>query len=210
MRMSFPRRPLPARGPAGTLMRCLVLALVGAVLSACSGDTSAPPDATASHAGATTATSAAAGPPELSTAAQVGRVVGRLPAARRQAVRKQVTSVIDRWWEAAYLADARPGARVSSAFPGFTRGARRRATFDRELMTNADVDASSLTPLMRKVRLDLLAVGGRARSVTARFDLRVRAGGQRTRRLQVRGRLFLTRGPAGWQVFGYDVSKGWL
>ncbi len=87
-------------------------------------------------------------------------------------------------------------------------------------MSNADIGERvvSVTPLMRKARLDLLAVDRRVRSVTARFDLRMRvalagddaAGSPRTRRLQVRGRVFLTRQPAGWRVFGYDVTKGWL
>ena len=63
---------------------------------------------------------------------------------------------------------------------------------------------------MRKARLDLLAVNKRARSVTARFDLRLRVPSERNRRLRVRGRVFLTQKGEGWQVFGYDVSKGWL
>lgn len=210
MHTAFPGRPLRARGSAGTLMLCLALVFSGGVLAGCSNDTSTPTssptssDPTASHAGG------AATPPELSTTAEVGRIVGRLPGARRKAVRKEVTAVIDRWWEAAYLPGAGETTDVSAAFPGFTAGARRRATFDRALMTNADLRADSITPLMRKVRLDLLAVDRRARSVTARFDLRVRATGERNRRLQVRGRLFLTRKAARWRVFGYDVSKGWL
>ena len=107
-------------------------------------------------------------------------------------------------------------APTSAAFPGFTPGATRRATYDRDLMSNADIGdrVESVTPLMRKARLDLLAVDRRARSVTARFDLRMRVAltGERaaSRRLQVRGRVFLTRQPAGWRVFGYDVTKGWL
>ena len=59
-----------------------------------------------------------------------------------------------------------------------------------------------------------MSVDRRARSVTARFDLRMRVAlsGQSagSRRLQVRGRVFLTRQPAGWRIFGYDVTKGWL
>lgn len=210
MHTAFPGRPLRARGSAGTLMLCLALVFSGVFLAACSNDTSTPTsspttsDPTASHAGG------AATPPELSTTAEVGRIVGRLPGARRKAVRKEVTAVIDRWWEAAYLPGAGETTDVSAAFPGFTAGARRRATFDRALMTNADLRADSITPLMRKVRLDLLAVDRRARSVTARFDLRVRATGEQNRRLQVRGRLFLTRKAERWRVFGYDVSKGWL
>jgi hypothetical protein len=214
MRTAFPGRPLRARGVAGTLMLSLALVLSGSVLSGCSDDTSTSESksdsrstssgATASHVGDTTT------PPELSTTSEVGRIIGRLPGARRKAVRKEVTAVIDRWWEAAYLSDAGPTADLSAAFPGFTAGARKRATFDRELMTNVALEADSITPLMRKVRLDLLAVDERARSVTARFDLRVRTTGVHTRRLQVRGRLFLTRKAERWRVFGYDVSKGWL
>jgi hypothetical protein len=208
MRNSFPGRPQPARGPAGTLLLSLALALSGAVLSACSQDTpapSAPAEPTTSHVGTAT-------PSELGTSAEVGRIIGRLPGTRRKAVRKQVTELIDRWWEAAYLEGDLRSADVSRAFPGFTAGARKRATFDRSLMTNTDLEAASITPLMRKVRLDLLAVGKRVRSVTARFDLRARvsATSGRSRRLQVRGRLFLTRRSQDWRVFGYDVSKGWL
>jgi hypothetical protein len=206
MRTAFPGRPLRARGLAGILMLCLALVFSGSVLSGCSDDTSASTSSggTESHTGVTTT------PPELSTTSEMGRIVGRLPGARRKAVRKEVTAVIDRWWEAAYLSGAGPTTDLSAAFPGFTAGARKRATFDRDLMTNADLRADSITPLMRKVRLDLLAVDKRARSVTARFDLRVRTTGVRNRRLQVRGRLFLTRKAERWRVFGYDVSKGWL
>ena len=210
MRNSFPGRPLRARGMAGILMLVLALVFSGAVLSGCTQETTGPSrssGATASHVGVTAPDTR---PSELATTAEIGRIVGRLPGTRRKAVRKEVTAVIDRWWEAAYLSEGAPTVDVSKAFPGFTAGARKRATFDREMMTNADFDAASITPLMRKVRLDLLAVKKRVRSVTARFDLRVRATGSRDGRLQVRGRLFLTRKNEGWQVFGYDVSKGWL
>lgn len=211
MRTSFPGRPPRARGLAGILMLCLALILLSSTLSGCSSDEatgpSRPAGATASHVGAT---SPQQEPTGLATSAEIGRIVGRLPGTRRKAVRKEVTAVIDRWWEAAYLFGPGPETDLSGAFPGFTPGARKRATFDRELMTNADLDTESITPLMRKVRLDLLAVNRRARSVTARFDLRVRTTGERNRRLQVRGRLFLTQKGRGWQVFGYDVSKGWL
>jgi hypothetical protein len=210
MHTAFPGRPLWARGLAGIPMLCLALVFSGSVLSGCSNDTTPPTstptssDPTASHVGG------AATQPELATTAEVGRIVGRLPGARRKAVRKEVTAVIDRWWEAAYLSGVGQTTDLSAAFPGFTAGARKRATFDRDLMTNAELRADSITPLMRKVRLDLLAVNKRARSVTARFDLRVRTSGEQNRRLQVRGRLFLTRKAERWRVFGYDVSKGWL
>ena len=216
MTTSLPGRTTHARARAWVLALCLVLLVSCSLSDGSDSDgnnseatTQAGPGATASHVGATTP------PAELRTTAALGRLVGRLPGPRRIAVRKQVTAVIDRWWETAYLSTDEPaGADGASAFPGFTEGARVRARADRELMTNSLLGATSITPLMRKVRLDLLAVNKRARAVTARFDLRLRVTGTQghagPRRLQLRGRLFLTRGPRGWKVFGYDVSKGWL
>jgi hypothetical protein len=210
--MNTPFRRLAAlvRGPA----LVVVLALVAAGCS--SDDPTGPPTTGGTE---TAVTTSVAGPAPLTTRAEVGTVVGRLPGPRRKAVRIQVTEVLDRWWEAAYVGGAYPRTDFRR-FPGFTPGAARRATYDRNLMSNADIGdrVTAVTPLMRKARLDLLAVDRRVRSVTARFDLRMRvaladaASGQPagTRRLQVRGRLFLTRQPAGWRVFGYDVTKGWL
>lgn len=210
--MNTPFRRLGAlvRGPA--LVMVLVLAAAG-----CSSDD--PSDRPTTGGTETAVTTSVAGPAPVTTRTEIGTVVGRLPGPRRKAVRLQVTDVLDRWWDAAYVGGAYPRTDFRR-YPGFTPGAARRATYDRDLMSNADIGerVTSVTPLMRKARLDLLAVDRRARSVTARFDLRMRVAlagtdaGQpaRTRRLQVRGRVFLTRQPAGWRVFGYDVTKGWL
>jgi hypothetical protein len=54
----------------------------------------------------------------------------------------------------------------------------------------------------------VLAVHGRAVGATARFVLRFRTEGKVARKIEVRGRLFLTPGPDGWRIFGYDVTKG--
>lgn len=229
MSSSFPGPSLSARVrvSARTSAWVLSLALLTSLLGACSPaseDDESPvrsqPRITASHVGVSVPAVS------LQTTTALGRLVGRLPGPRRQVVRRQVTAVIDRWWEAAYLPGevtetetpdlTDPPDRTSraAAFPGFTLGARARAVADRGLMTNAELDATAVTPLMRKVHLDLLAVNGRTRAVTARFDLRLRVAGSSThpdpRRMQVRGRLFLTHGPRGWKIFGYDVSKGWL
>lgn len=210
MSSSFPGPILQARAQTSALVLCLALLVCGA-LSGCSGTEATPqssPGATASHVGVAEPVAT------LRTTAAIGRLVGRLPGPRRKAVRKQVTAVIDRWWEAAYLSSEGTDTVVASAFPGFTEGARVRARADRDLMTSAALKGSAVAPLMRKVHLDLLAVNKRARSVTARFDLRLRVTGTDAaagpRRLQLRGRLFLTHQPEGWRVFGYDVSKGWL
>lgn len=202
--MITPFRDRPPRVPGLLCAVVTCLALAGTSCSTVSPDvTTQDPAASGTASGAATAEH---------TQADVGRIVGRLPGARRKAVRTEVTAVVDAWWEAAFLGGGYPRTDFADAFPGFTDGAARRARADRDLLSNADIGdrVESVRPLMRKLRLDLLAVHQRARSVTARFDLRLRTTGDRAGRLQVRGRLFLTRTPDGWRVFGYDVSKGWL
>ena len=211
-------RPVPGTPtprPVLVLLRTTVL-VVALAAAGCSSDGST--GHRSSGATDTATTTSVMGPAPLATRAEVGTVVGRLPGQRRKAVRRDVTEVLDRWWDTAYVGGDYPRTDFGD-FPGFTPGASRKARFDRDLMSNADIGdrVESVTPLMRRARLDLLAVHRTVRSVTARFDLRMRvvladadAGDTRTRRLQVRGRVFLTRRPAGWRVFGYDVTKGWL
>jgi hypothetical protein len=58
------------------------------------------------------------------------------------------------------------------------------------------------------VWIDVLPAGGRAAGATARFRLEYTTTGDVRKSVAVRGRLFLTPGPDGWKVFGYDVAKG--
>lgn len=144
------------------------------------------------------------------TQTRIHRVHGRLPEARRTAVRRDVGDVVDRWWEAAYLGGTYPRAAFPDAFPGFTRGAERQARADKALLTNrtGGPRIASVAARQRSVSLDILSVGGRARSVTASFVLRFSTTGDKVGTTVVRGRLFLTRRHGPWRVFGYDVAKG--
>ena len=72
----------------------------------------------------------------VQTTTKIHRVFGRLPDARRKAVRRQVGEVVDRWWDAAYLGGTYPRSSFPSAFPGFTDGAEQRARSDKALLTN--------------------------------------------------------------------------
>lgn len=149
-------------------------------------------------------------PDELRTRSDVGRVVGRLPGQRRRLARRQVTRVVDRWWDAAFLGGDYPRSDFRAAFPGFTKGAELQARRDKELMSNVVLGArvDSVRATRRRVLVDLLAVRRSVRTATARFLLAFRTTGRRAGRVEVQGRLFLTRTPRGWRVFGYDVSKG--
>lgn len=151
----------------------------------------------------------------VSTRSGYGKIYGRLPVARRKALRRKVTSIVEEWWEAAYLGGDYPRRTFRAAFPRFARGAQARARQDKSLMSNQDIGAriDSVTPLFGQVTLDTLAVRKRARAVTARFTLRFRTtaergqGARKQEVVVVRGRLFLSRRNGSWQVFGYDVKK---
>jgi hypothetical protein len=190
-------------------MLCLVI-----VLSGCSGGAEEPapePTGASSPTGSTATPSAA---PRVRTTTEVGEVVGRLPKARRKVVSRHLTRVVDRWWQAAYLSGDYPRSKFGpAAFPGFSPGATRRARHDRDLMSNAAIGSriESVTAKRRRVALDLLAVDGRVKVATARVSLvfrTTRTSGEKSRPEAVRGRLFITREPAGWRVIGYDVSRG--
>jgi hypothetical protein len=144
------------------------------------------------------------------TRTTIHRVFGRLPDARRKAVRKQVGAVVDRWWEAAYLGGAYPRSSFPSAFPGFTDAAEDRARADKALLTNrtGGPRIDSVTARKRSVVLDILATGGQARTVTAHVLLKFDTTGSKTGTTTVRGRLFLTRKRGAWRIFGYDIAKG--
>ncbi|TGN64857.1 hypothetical protein EXE59_13465 [Nocardioides eburneiflavus] len=144
------------------------------------------------------------------TRTTIHRVFGRLPDARRKAVRRQVGAVVDRWWEAAYLGGAYPRSSFPSAFPGFTDAAQKRARGDKALLTNqtGGPRIDSVIARKRSVVVDILATRGQARTVTAHVLLKFDTTGSKTGTTTVRGRLFLTRKRGAWRIFGYDIAKG--
>lgn len=200
--------PLPGRSPWARRCAGLTLALlVTAPLAACqsASDPSAAPERLSRDDARVSLASHSA-----PTRTRIHRVHGRLPEARRKAVRLQVGRVVDRWWDAAFLGGTYPRSSFPSAFPGFTDGAEERARVDKALLTNqtrgSHVD--SVTARRKEVSLDILATGRQAQAVTARFVLRFDSTGTRAATTTVRGRLFLTRKRGAWRIFGYDVAKG--
>ncbi len=203
--------PSRSSGPTSWARRCAGLVLVLLVPLAGTACSSAPePSASPERLSRNDAQASLAAHPPVATTTKIHRVHGRLPDARRKAVRTQVGAVVDRWWDAAFLGGTYPRSTFSSAFPGFTRGAEERARADKALLTNQTrgqhVDTVSATH--RSVSLDLLATGKRARTVTAHFVLKLDSTGDQAGRTTVRGRLFLTHKRGAWRIFGYDVAKG--
>lgn len=195
--------------PAGLPTLLLALVLLATALVACSADEPSP-RSSAPASPTTSSPTPEAEHPEVRTTTRIGQLVGRLPAPRRKAARTQVAAVVEEWWDAAYLGGTYPRAAFPHSFPHFTRGAELRARKDKRLLSNIDIGDRVVAVLARRKRVvvDVLAVGRRARSATARFELRFRTEGHKAGLVTVRGRLFLVKERSGWRVFGYDVAKG--
>lgn len=149
------------------------------------------------------------GPPNAQITSALGKVTGKLDQQASRQVQARVTRVVDEWFDAAYVAGDYPRTDFAEAFPVFTRGAATRARTDRALMSNATLGSKidDVHVYHRDLRIDVLAVDGRAAGVTVRFALGMRLSGEIDRRDRVSGRLFLTHGPGRWQIFGYDVNR---
>ncbi len=193
----------------GRIAAALVAATCLSMTTACSGDEpqeQAAPTAPATSS-ATLTEPAVAAPP--TTEAEVKKVVGKLKTGGRGQLVRQITPVIDEWWEAAYLGGTWPRSAFRDAFPGFTQGATKEARRDRDLLSNSDIGATitAVTPTKRDVRLDVIAPSGRVAGVTARIALDFDTTGDQPHQVSVRGRVFLTRKQGTWRIFGYDVRK---
>lgn len=194
--------------PRGTRSRLAALATAAALaLTGCSGEEPSP----AEEAEPSASLLEPSGAPtfEVEPVTTSGTIVGRLPRTKRAQVERAVSRVVVRWLGAAYLRGDYPRRRVGNAFPGFTPGARAAARRDAGLMTNQRIArrTETVTPTAVRVEVDLLAVHKRAVSATAHVLLRFRAEGRTVRAHRVQGRLLLTRGDGGWQVFAYDVAR---
>jgi hypothetical protein len=214
--MRMTRRTAPSRASrhsralaeAGVL---LVLALA-VTLAACSGDSddpSADPGESDPGSSETAGTTVAPAPP-VETEATMGKVTGQLPPEKRSKVRQQVAHAVDAWFDAAYVGGDYPRDDFADAWPGFTTGAQAEARGDKALMSNQDIgaDIAGVEATARQVTVDVLAVKGKPSGATARFVLKFRTDGDVRRKVEVRGRLFLTPESDGWHIFGYDVTKG--
>ncbi len=191
-------RTLWARPLAGTLAAVLL------TTSACSGDE--PKDD--SDEPRETATTESAAPP-LETTASIGEVVGKLGKKKRNHLVDKVAAMVDEWIDAAYVGGDYPRDDFGGSFAVFTKDAAGLAEKQAGVMSNAAIgeDVDTVEATKRIIKVDVLAAEGRPAGVTARFRLVMAIDGD-DRKEQVRGRLVLTKAADGWQVFGFDVTRG--
>lgn len=136
-------------------------------------------------------------------------MVGALGPVKRRRVATGVGRTVDRWWDAAFVDATYPRRRYRSVFPGFTPGAAQAARRDLDRMTSHRLGEriDTLTPVRRRVVVDILATKETARGVTARTTLDYRTSGEVERQVRVSARLFMLY-REGWKIFGYDVLQG--
>lgn len=150
-------------------------------------------------------------PGSLRTTTKVEHLTGKLSDRHRKQLKRSVERTVDGWLDAAYVGGEYPRrGGFRKAFPGFSSGAKDEARRDLALMTNVGIAPKirRVDVRRRELRLDVLAVRGRAVGVNARVLLVFRTSGRVERRDRVQGRLQLTWRNGGWQVFGYDIARG--
>jgi hypothetical protein len=143
---------------------------------------------------------------------RVTRVSGKLKEKDRAVLADNVRKVVTAYFDDAFLGGNYPRESFGDAFATFSAGAARQADGDRDLLTNRVLGATTEAVQVRRrtAYLSVLAPYKVAAGVTARVHLRFLAdrGDRPTKRVDVTGRLMLTRKKSGgWQIFGYDLSK---
>ena len=109
------------------------------------------------------------GKPPVPYVVKLTTVTGKLPDAKRAAVRKQAGTVIHNWWDAAYLSSGR-----TDTFGAFTPGAAKLAKRDADLLSDPSLSDGDITDVVRqRIDLDVLAVGGRVSLVPVSGSWRI-------------------------------------
>lgn len=146
--------------------------------------------------------------PPVTTQVVVGKVVGTLHADQKEALKAEVKTIVDEFFENAYLGEF-PRTSYAKAYAAFTAGARKDAERDLDLLSNAPISdqIETATGAKRQVALDVLAVKGKAEGVTARFTLDFTTSGDLEQHQRIKGYLLLDHEGGEWQVFGYDLFR---
>jgi len=180
----------------------------------CSSSDSSTPDAAP-----TTGGSRAGAAPAVASKVTLGQVAGTIRGSYRKVfvsdhrkhVLSQVGHAVDTWIDGGFVGVDYPTRSFSKAFVAFTDPAAHDAEQQQKLMTNWPLGQriDGVEVKKRTVTVDVLAPRGRPAGATARVDLVFDTTGDTTKRVSVRGRLFLLpAAPGKWRIFGYDVSKG--
>jgi len=146
--------------------------------------------------------------PTVATVITLQNVGKRLDSERRDRVKRAITEVIDPWFDEGFLGEF-PRRDYAAAFAGFTKGAAEDAQRRLDVLSNQAIAdrIDSATATRRRVRVDVFAVGGRAKGATAHFVLDFTTSGELEQPMRVRGDLYLAKNRGEWRIFGYDIDQ---
>jgi hypothetical protein len=199
-----PRRRPPAarRGRSALVSAVLAVLLVGAAGCDSGDDIDGDDEKESPDSGEATDAPAVE---TMTTLQNVGRT---LDATHRERLKETLTAVLDPYLDGAFLGSF-PRDDYTAAFASFTPGAAEDAQGDLDLLTSAGIadQIDEATATKRRVRVDVFAVDGHPRGVTAHFVLELDTTGTLEESVRVRGDLFLAKEQGEWQVFGYDVEQ---
>ena len=140
----------------------------------------------------------------------LGELAGRLPQARRE----QLAGDVQRGRRRLDRRGVPRGDYPRTDFAGLVAGLHRPGAGPGPARRRPDEQprprrrrSTGSSREKRQVTLDVLASRSEPAGVTARVVLRFATTGDTRRTVRVAGRLYLTKGKQGWQVFGYDVTK---
>src|SRR4051794_25542509 len=182
--------------------------LITGTLSGCFGHDD---DQRSGAGGSTTATPTRSGrgTAALEVHSVVTRVAGELPPVARKRLAARAGALVKSYLRSAFLEPRTGRASARAVFPGFTREARALADHDRAVLTGAGyAGADEVEPRSGTAYVNVVAPNGHAVGATVHVDLALRVTeGDRSRPVQVGGRLMLTPTPDGWRIFGYDLNQ---
>ena len=146
--------------------------------------------------------------PSVPTDITLQNVGRQLDAVHRERLKTNLASVLDPFFDEAYLGEF-PREDYSAAYASFTRDAAQDAERDLDVLSSApwadQIEGAVATK--RRVRVDVFAVDGHPRGVTAHFVLEFDTEGELEQSVRVRGDLYLTKVKNEWKIFGYDVDQ---
>lgn len=181
------------------------MVLAAASVTACSGDD----DPKAAEPTSTEPTTSLTKPDaELKI---VVRSMDHVRARDRAGVKTAVAKPIQQWFDGAFVSGDYPRNTYDEGFEPWTRDAAAMARRDRVTTTNAALGSAIVDVVADEqlANLYVYASKGRAGGATARVRLRLtqeKDTGELVR-TRLNGSVYLTRTPAGWKIFGYDLSR---
>lgn len=141
----------------------------------------------------------------------VVRSMARIKPADRARVKAAIAAPIQQWLDGAFVGGDYPRNTYDEGFTSWTGDATALARRDRDTTTNAALGPAVVDVVADEqiANLYVYANHGVAGGATARLRLRLTQEKETGELVKTwtSGSVYLSRTPAGWKIFGYDLSR---